>query len=472
MESSRRDLLRHPVSFAGAALATVSGLSILALFTSSLFGFEGGGPYVGILAYVLLPGLFVLGLLLMPVGLALARRRRIRLAATGSSEPKLPILDFNSPRMRTLGLGFVALTTVNVLILAAASYKGLELMDSSQFCGSCHSVMDPEVTAHDLSPHARVACVACHIGPGASWFVKSKLSGTWQVISVTLGLYPKPIPTPVHNLRPARETCEQCHWPTKFVGDRLEIKTHHDDDAASTPTKTVLLLHVGGSEGVRAKGIHWHVDPSVKVRYLADAKREKIEKVELVGADGVRRVYQTKGDPNPDARWRDMDCVDCHNRPTHIYRSPEDEVDAALEAGRIDRALPFARREAVKALRQNYPTREAAMTGIAQAFEDFYSKSEPSRASELRPAIDAAVSELKAIWKRNVWPSMNIQWGTYPSFIGHGGSPPDPTKGCMRCHDGDHATADGKVIPNDCDLCHNVLAQDEKDPAILKQLAP
>jgi hypothetical protein len=472
MESSRRDLLRHPVSFAGAALATVSGLSIAALFTSSLLGFEGGGPYVGILAYVLLPGLLVLGLVLIPIGLGMARKRRMKAAASGSSEPKLPIIDFNSPRMRTLALAFVALTTVNVLLLAAASYKGLELMDSSQFCGSCHKVMDPEVTAHDLSPHARVGCVACHIGPGASWFVKSKLSGSWQVISVTLGLYPRPIPTPVHNLRPARETCEQCHWPTKFVGDRLEIKTHHDDDAASTPLKTVLLLHVGGSAGVRAKGIHWHVDPDVKVRYLADAKREHIEEVELVSADGSRRLYQTKGDHNPDARWREMDCIDCHNRPTHIYRSAEDEVDSALEAGRIDRALPYARREAVKALHQNFPTREAAMAGIATTFQDFYAKSEPARASELAPKVAAAVSELKAIWSRNVWPSMNIQWDTYPTFLGHGGAPPDPTKGCMRCHDGDHVAKDGKVIANDCDLCHNVLAQDEKDPPILKQLAP
>ncbi|HTT71013.1 MAG TPA: NapC/NirT family cytochrome c [Anaeromyxobacteraceae bacterium] len=473
MESSRRDLLRHPVSFAGAALATVAGLSILALFTSSLLGFEGGGPYVGILAYVLLPGVFVVGLVLMPVGLAMARRRRRRLAATGSTEPPLPILDFNRPRTRAIGLIFVALTTVNVLILAAASYKGLELMDSTQFCGSCHSVMDPEVTAHDRSPHARVACVACHIGPGASWFVKSKLSGTWQVISVTLGLYPRPIPTPVHNLRPARETCEQCHWPTKFVGDRLQILTHHDDDAASTPTKTVLLLHVGGSQGVRARGIHWHVDPAVKVRYLADAKREHIEEVELLDADGSRRVYKAKADPVADAHWREMDCVDCHNRPTHIYKSPEEEVNAALDSGRIDRtALPFAYREAVKALRQKYPTREAAMAGIAAQFEGFYAKSDPAHAAERRPALTAAVAELRAIWSRNVWPNMNIQWGTYVSFLGHGGAPPDPTVGCMRCHDGDHATSDGKVIPNDCDLCHNLLAQDEKDPAILKQLAP
>ena len=216
------------MSFAGAALATVSGLSIVALFTSSLLGFEGGGPYAGILAYVLLPAVFVVGLLLMPVGLALARRRRVKLASSGWVEPPLPILDFNKPRVRAIALAFVALTTVNVLILAAASYKGLELMDSTQFCGSCHSVMDPEVTAHDLSPHARVGCVACHIGPGASWFVKSKLSGSWQVISVTLGLYP----------RPSRPRCTTCALPARPANSATGPPSSWATVSRSCPTTT------------------------------------------------------------------------------------------------------------------------------------------------------------------------------------------------------------------------------------------
>ena len=467
METSRRDLLRHPVSFSGAALATMSGLLVAVLFVASLLGFEGGGPYVGIVAYVLLPTLLVLGLLLIPVGLALARRRRVRLAATGQTEPPLPILDFNRPRTRAIALGFVALSTINVLILATASYKGLEVMDSIAFCGSCHSVMDPEVTAHSRSPHARVRCVECHIGSGASWFVKSKLSGSWQLVSVTLGLYPRPIATPVHNLRPARDTCEQCHWPTKFVGDRLKITTRHADDAESSPTKTALLLHVGGNQGVRAKGIHWHVDSGVRVRYLADAKRERIARVELVEAGAEPRLYQTKDAEDPQARWREMDCVDCHNRPSHVYRSPEDEVDAAIEAGRIDRKLPFVRREAVKALRVAYPSATAARAGLAAQLTELYARQDPARAAERRPAVAAAAAELGDIWARNVWPGMKIEWGTYPSFLGHDAAP-----GCFRCHDGEHATKDGRVIRNDCDLCHNVLAQDEKDPPLLKQLMP
>ena len=462
METSRQDLLRHPVSFAGAALATMSGLLVAALFVANLLGF-GGGPYVGIFAYVLMPTVLVLGLLLIPLGLALARRRRVRLAATGQVEPPLPILDFNRPKTRMLGLGFVALTTINVLLIGAASYKGLEVMDSIAFCGSCHSVMDPEVTAHSRSPHARVRCVECHIGSGASWFVKSKLAGSWQLISVTLGLYPRPIPTPVHNLRPARDTCEQCHWPTKFVGDRLKITTHHADDAESSPTKTALLLHVGGNQGLRAKGIHWHVDTGVRVRYLADAKREHIAKVELAEAGAEPRVYETKDAPDPEARWREMDCVDCHNRPSHVYRSPEDEVDAAIEGGRIDRRLPFVRREAVKALKVTYDSAAAARAGLTARLTELYAGQDPGR----RPAVAAAAAELGDIWARNVWPGMKIQWGSYPTFLGHDAAP-----GCFRCHDGDHMAKDGRAIRNDCDLCHNVLAQDEKDPPVLKQLVP
>jgi hypothetical protein len=458
------DLLRHPLSLAGAALATIGGVLVTALFLAGVLGVVGS-PYVGVVAYVILPSLLVLGLILIPAGVALERRRRARLAARGGTEPPLPVIDFNRPRTRRRTLIFLGLTTVNVLLLVGASYKGIEVMDSTAFCGSCHSVMDPEATAHRLSPHARVRCVECHIGPGASWFVKSKLSGSWQLVSVTFGLYPRPIPTPVHNLRPARETCEQCHWPTKFVGDRLKVITRHDDDAASTPLKTVLLLHVGGEQGTTTRGIHWHVGPGVRIRFFTDPKRERIGAVELVKPGAAPRTFDVKGEPIAGGNWREMDCIDCHNRPTHIYRSPEEEVDSAIEAGRIARTLPFVRRESVKALRVAYPSAAAARAGLEKQLVEFYAKEDPARAAERKPAVEAAAAELGAIWARNVWPGMNITWGTYPSMLGHEASP-----GCFRCHDGDHATQGGEAISNDCTLCHDLLAQDEKNPEILKTL--
>ena len=406
--------MRHPLSLLGAALATITGSLVTALFLASLAGFQGN-PYVGMVTYVVFPSLLIVGLLLIPAGAVLERRRLLRLAASGGVEPPLPIIDLNSPRTRRVGLAFLALTSVNLLLLGAATYKGLEVMDSPEFCGSCHSVMDPETSAHSRSPHARVSCVSCHIGSGASWFVKSKLAGSWQLVSVMLDLYPKPIPTPVQALRPARDTCEQCHWPAKFVGDRFKVITRHDDDEPSTPLKTVLLVHVGGTQGATTHGIHWHVDKGVRLRYQADERREKIGAIELASADGRQERWEPAGAAaSSSAPWRAMDCIDCHNRPTHVYRTAEDEVDAALLAGRLDARLPFLRREAVKALRAGYPAREAAATGLRQALTAFYA-SQPPAGADRGALVDAAAAELAAIWGRNVWPQMRITWGTYPT---------------------------------------------------------
>jgi nitrate/TMAO reductase-like tetraheme cytochrome c subunit len=451
---------------AGAILTTLSAVLILAVVAAGLAGWEGG-PYIGIVAFLILPGFFILGLLLIPAGAALQRRRERAAEASGVATPRLPIFDLNKPRTRRWLIGIAGLSAVNVVILAVAGYHGLEVMDSPQFCGSCHSVMAPEFTAYERSPHSRVTCVQCHIGPGANWFVKSKLSGLWQVVSVSLDLYPRPIPTPIHNLRPARDTCEQCHWPAKFVGDRLKVKTHYSDDEAATETKTVVLLHVGGGASPETPGIHWHVNPGVRIRYLADEKREKIGRVEATLPGGEVRTYDSKVNGEPGTVWREMDCVDCHNRPTHIFRAPDVEVDDSITAGRIARDLPFIRREAVKALKAEFPSHEAARDGLVQTLKTFYAEEYPAVAAERGKDIETAGAELGAIYTRNVWPSMRIEWGTYPSHLGH-----EATEGCFRCHNDEHSTSDGKTLSQDCSLCHTILADREKSPAILKQLLP
>jgi nitrate/TMAO reductase-like tetraheme cytochrome c subunit len=466
MPSSRpaADWLRHPVSLAGAALATISGVLVVVLFAASLLGLEGG-PYLGILAYLVLPALLVAGLVLVPVGAALERRRLVRLAARGAQEPPLPVMDLNQPRTRRRLLVFLGLTTVNLLVLGIASYKGLEVMDSPAFCGSCHSVMDPEASAHRRSAHARVACVECHIGPGASWFVKSKLSGAWQVVSVALDLYPRPIPTPVQNLRPARDTCEQCHWPTKLVGDRLKVITRHAEDAASTPLRTVLVIHVGGAQGLgaRTRGIHWHVDPGVRIRYLADEQREAIGTVELSGPEGATATFRSKA-PAGEARWREMDCVDCHNRPAHNYRSPEYEVDLALSEGRIDKSLPYIRREGVRILTEKeYPSHDAAREGIAAAVQAFYAQAYPDLAGS--DAVAQAGRALGDAYCWNNFPHMKVTWNLYPNHIGHKDSP-----GCFRCHDNKHRTDDGDKVGKKCGTCHNIVADEESDSELLQEL--
>jgi hypothetical protein len=459
------------VSIAGVGLTTASAVIFLTLFAMSLLGLEGS-PYLGILAYLILPALFVLGLLLIPLGLWSQRRRARAAIAHGEPPPGLPVIDLNRPQTRRRLMIFLGATAANVVILGAATYKGVELMDTTAFCGSCHAVMDPEHTAYLRSPHARVQCVDCHIGAGASWFVKSKLSGSWQVISYALHLYPRPIPVPVHDLRPARETCEQCHWPSQFVGDRLKVITHYGDDEGNKETRTVLLLHVGAGgappRAIGAQGIHAHVAAGVQVRYRSDPGRQHIAEVEWT-AGGTTTTYRrpgATGGPGDEAgAWHQMDCVDCHNRPTHQFQPPESELEAALAAGRIDRTLPFVRREGLAALKTDFPSHEAAAAGIRQRLDRFYGERYPEVARGKAQAVQAAAAELSRIYAANVWPHMRIAWGTYPSFTGHQQAP-----GCFRCHDEEHAAPGGRTISQDCSLCHDILAQDEAKPAILEQL--
>lgn len=456
-------LTRNPLSLVGSAIVTASAILIAILFTLQLLGLDGG-PYLGILAYLILPAVFILGLLLIPIGIWRQRRRDARAGA--AAHDSFPVLDFNESRTRNRALIFTALTAVNVVILAAATYEGVETMESTEFCGqACHSVMQPEFTAYQRSPHANVACVDCHIGPGADWFVKSKLSGAWQVVSVNLDLYPRPIPTPVHNLRPARETCEQCHWPTKFVGDRLRVIEGYSEDEANTNVKTVLLMKVGGQRGAASHGIHWHVDPGVQIRYLSNESREKIYDVEMKTPDGKVTRFASAEKAPAGSVWRVMDCVDCHNRPSHTFRAPDQEVDAALLAGRIPTDLPFVRREAVRLLQGDYPSHEAAEDAFLKELQAFYAKDYPQVAGPRAEAIRKTAAAMSDMYSANVFPSMKIGWGTYPNHIGHERAP-----GCFRCHDDQHAAEGGRVITQDCSTCHGLLAMQEEDPAILTSL--
>jgi hypothetical protein len=463
MRSFLAALTRHPLSLTGAAITTASAVMIIVLFSIEMVGHHGS-PYIGILSYMVFPAIFVLGLLMIPFGV-----RRARKAEAAGGETGFPVIDLNRGRTRRFVLIFLAATLVNVVILAVATFKGVEVMETTEFCGTtCHTVMQPEHTAYLRSPHARVRCVECHIGPGASWFVKSKLSGAWQVVAVAFDLYPRPIPTPIENLRPARDTCEQCHWPVKFVGDRLEVITHYANDEANTELKSVLLLRIGGIRAGVSQGIHWHVDPGIKIRYRADESRMTIYDVELTRADGSVKLY--RGDEVEESEkgpWREMDCIDCHNRPTHVYQSPEEAVDLAIQSGSIDRALPYVRREGLAAIQRDYADHEEARTGIQAALRTFYEQSYPELAAGNTAQIDRAGEALGDIYAGNVFPAMNVTWGTYPDHLGHNDYP-----GCFRCHNDEHTTDDGEVISQDCFTCHSLLAMEEESPEIIDMLQP
>ena len=346
-------------------------------------------------------------------------------------------------------------------------------MDSVQFCGqTCHTVMEPEYAAYVDSPHSRVACVDCHIGTGAPWFVRSKLSGTRQVFAVAFGTYSRPIPSPVRHLRPARETCEHCHWPARFVGDRFVVKTKYADDEANTVLRTVLILKIGGRTFKGSAGIHGrHLGTVERIEYLTtDEKREVIPRVRYRDDDGrTVEFVVSEAPPTPGqaerGEWRKMDCMDCHNRPTHAFEMPEAAVDRAMTDGRISVTLPFVKKKAVELLRGEYPDHAAARQRISAALGDYYRTTYPQVWEAQRALVEAAAEQIALIYAKNVFPSMKVTWGTYPNHIGHENSP-----GCWRCHDESHKSADGRTITQDCSACHEILAQDEPHPKVLTDL--
>lgn len=459
-------ITRNGLSLFGTGLAIASLVLIISLFVIEGMGYDGG-PYLGILIFLILPMIFVVGLLLIPLG-SFLYRRSLRKVPGGKSVPLLPIFDLNKPKTRNWLLVLTGATMVNIVIVAGATYKGVEVMESVEFCGmACHSVMEPEHTAYQRSSHSRVSCADCHIGPGADWFVKSKLDGAWQLVSVAFDLYPRPIPTPLHDLRPARETCEQCHWPTRFVGDRLSIKKHYDEDEANTELTSALLLKVGGTAGGGASGIHWHVDRGVQIRYRSDESRENIYEVEYTNADGDVKLFADRKAPEEGGTWRDMDCVDCHNRPSHNYQAPDAEIDVAIRDGLIDRTLPFVRKEGLRIIDAEYASHEEARESISDALGEYYRENYPEIATGRGDDIAQAATTLGDIYSVNVFPQMKVWWNTYPEHIGH-----ETSEGCYRCHGKRLRTKEREHISRDCDVCHTVLAEREENPEILRQLNP
>jgi hypothetical protein len=448
-------LLRNALSIIGAALTTFSAVLFLIVFLADLFGLHTN-PYIGIVFFLVLPGLFLLGLVLIPIGTWLERRRLAR--GHAPSAPRWLRFDLNDPTQRRGALGFLALTLANVVIVSLASYRGVQYMDSVQFCGqTCHAAMNPEFTAYQDATHAHVACVECHIGPGATSFTKAKLSGTRRVFAVVFHSYPRPIP-PVQDLRPARDTCEHCHWPEKFHGDVIRRVYEYAEDEANTESLSTLQVHVGGGSerlGI-AQGIHWHMNVANEVEYIAtDANRNVIPWVRVKDRFGNVREYAVKGvttEQLANGERRRMDCMDCHNRPSHpIAATPERAVNELMARGDISKTLPFIRRETVRALKASYSTREEGARNIAEALRAFYRTGQPAVSASRGQDIEGAVRATVAIYRRNVFPEMNIRFGTYATNIGHIDFP-----GCFRCHDDDHKSKDGKAIGQDCATCHQI----------------
>jgi len=462
------ELVRNPISLVGVALAAVSLINVFFLFLIDAIS-ERANAYVGILAYMVAPGFLILGLVLIFVGVWYHRRReRTR---QPSDAGRYLRIDFSDPGQRGAVAFFLTFVLVFVMMSAVGSYRAYEYTDSVQFCGQlCHSVMNPEFTAYQLSPHARVACVDCHVGAGATWYVRSKLSGARQVFATAFKTFPRPIPTPVHNLRPAQETCEQCHWPRKFYGAQLKVFTHYASDEKNTRRQIRMLIKTGGGDPATGapEGIHWHMNIKNEIAYVAtDEKRQTIPYIHVKDLQGRVTEYfandatLTKEQLQKAPKHR-MDCVDCHNRPTHIYVAPDQALDQALLAHRLDASLPFLKQTAITALTNSYKSTDEAMQGIATEIHKFYSSKYPALESSKQIDMRTSIAELQRIYRTTTFPEMKLDWRTHNNNIGH-----FYFAGCFRCHDGQHVSAEGKVVSKECNTCHTVLSQSEGDTALV-----
>lgn len=449
----------NPVTFVGAAIAAVSfGLVLFLMLLETMSGTPK--PYMGIIAFVILPAIMIMGLLVAGVGVIREHRRERAGKPHGMHFPQI---DMNNPRHRRMFMIFSLGTILLLLFSAFGSFKAYEHTDSDQFCGeTCHEVMEPEYTAYQYSPHARVGCVKCHIGPGAGWFVRSKISGSYQMYAVTFNKFPRPIPTPIENLRPAQETCEQCHWPKHFYSEKQHTNTYFISDEQNTKWTLNLLMKIGGGniEAGPTSGIHWHMNIAHEVTYAAlDTQRQVIPWVRSKTPDGRVTTYRStemsvSDDSLKRAFTRRMDCIDCHNRPSHIYHPGARSVNHVMSLGWIDPKLPNVKSIAVKALDDSYSTKQGALDSIKMTMEEYYKSNYPEIASSSKAMIDNAVVHVQEIFGRSYFPEMRVNWKKFTDNIGH-----MYYKGCFRCHDDKHVSDDGKVLSRDCNVCHTILAQ-------------
>ncbi|MFO1449097.1 MAG: NapC/NirT family cytochrome c [Opitutaceae bacterium] len=437
------------ISAIGAVIA-VGALFSFALLVAMGFIQGDKNPYLGILTYIVAPSFLIGGLGIVVFGAWLQRRYAIKNAAY---RPDRWQLDLQNPRQRRHLILLAGGSTVFLLLSAFGSYQTYHYAESVQFCGEvCHQAMNPEHVAYQRGAHARVACVECHIGSGVQWFFKAKINGAHQLIAYTLNNYSRPIATPVKNLRPARDICEQCHWPEKFLGNLDVTYEHFLSDRKNTAYSVRMLMKVNsGRPGGPMGGIHWHVSPDNKVEYYAiDDKRQDIVWMRVTSTkDASVKIFRNeefKGEP-PAELVRTMDCVDCHNRPAHVFPTANDSVEQAMALGRIATSLPNIKRYAVQAMLQKEITSSAeAPTKIAEYLKGRYKEA---------AGLPETISEVQRIYAETIFPERKADWRVYPNNIGHKDWP-----GCFRCHDDKHKTSAGETVrASDCSSCHVILAQ-------------
>ena len=450
------------VSFIGTTLALLSLFTIIFLFVVGLV-FEESSSYLGLFTFIILPVFLVIGLLLIPIGMMFEVQRRKK-RELEYIKKGWPIIDLNVGRYRNAILIFSIGTLFFVFLTSLGSYEAFHYTESVEFCGTlCHEVMKPEHVAYQNSPHARVACVECHVGTGADWYVRSKLSGLRQVYAVLTDDFNRPIETPIHDLRPARETCEKCHWPEKFYARQLVNEKHYLTDSANTEWNISLQMKIGPEHSAQGltEGIHWHINPDVKIEYIPKRdNREDIPWVKYTNySTGEEKIYQDANKPLKEDKIaesvpREMDCMDCHTRPSHHYFTPMEFVDDGITAGDIPADLPYIKKIAMDLFVDPYDHTDTAVMTIKRTIHEFYKEEMPEVYEARLPDIEKAIQGILDGFSKNIFPEMGASWDVYSDHIGH-----KTYNGCFRCHDDNHVADDGDIIRKDCNICHTINIQ-------------
>ena len=458
--SRQRSLFRHPLAAVGGALFTAGGFLFLILLLIDVAG-DKGNPYRALVTFIAAPFIVTLGIALFLISVWIqvrtARKKGDKVAFRLSIDPTDPVY------LRNLWL-FLGLCAVLILVVGYSGTRAYEATDSVGFCGeTCHTVMEPQNVTYHNSAHARVRCVDCHIGPGASFWVKSKIDGMRQVYAVTFNTYSRPIQTPVRNLRPAQETCEECHWPRQFYGTKMITRTYYRTDERNSPWTINLLMKIGGGNPRTGKleGIHWHMLTANRVEYVAaDEKRQVISWVRITDGDGNASIFRnTEMEEVPDAddsdvEVRQFDCMDCHNRPSHTFLPPATALNLALSTRRMSPELPDVRRVGLDLLNETYETREEAQVSIRNGLAAYYQKEHPGVTASKAREIDQATEALLSIYNDNFFPEMKTDYRARENNLSH-----FVNDGCFRCHHESMVNEDGEHLAYGCQTCHLIVAQ-------------
>jgi hypothetical protein len=467
-------ILRNKAVLAGTILFV---LLFPVLLISTLLDLQGGieNPYYSLLLYLVLGPLLIVAILLILTGLLFARKWK-----QGEKGRELYNYEFLKEQLtnreqariiRRFVYSATSLVSIFLFIIVVFAHTGHRYTDSVQFCGNfCHTVMEPQYVTHRNSPHSQVRCVACHISKEAGGLAGAKLSGLKQLYATMTDSYPRPLNLPVETLRPSRGTCEECHRPEKFHGHKLYFIDTFLADEMNSHVQTAMIMKIGsgGHLGRSAHGIHWHTSEQHQLFYTAtDPERRQINSIELLGPGGEGTTFFKEGaSETAGSTERLMDCIDCHNRPTHVFLSPEKALDRKLLSGQIPTELPYAKREALAAVTRKYASIQEARAGIAEQLRQWYTATYPELTSNQPELLAAAVEGAQQAYEENVFPEMKIGWETYPSCIDHqhGG-------GCFRCHNDLFKSTEGRVISRDCNLCHIILAEREPAEKVLQKIS-